>query len=656
MAGTTIGEVNINLRMNLAQFSKDVQDGNSAAANGAKQLGRSMGEGTQQARESRRLLSDEIGIHMPRGLQTFIAEIPGVGTALNAAFQSVAVLALIELIMKAASTLNELKTKAEEFKKGVQESSVTGTQELRKLGEEVLQLEAQFAHLSGHTMEALKDELQLIDMQKLDTITKEFEDLDKTAQKTLDDLKVKGIADFFGMGNNQQVELAKKDLQDITDQVHKLQAAGDFEGIGKALDKRIDELKGQKDVTVENDPHPETTQKALNYEYQQLTQLKAEYTEVNAVSNLHKDIVNKDASQALIKEASAVTDLRIKFQDMVSGFKPDALDKVFDAAEKAENEVRKMAAENPALFKKAFPNDSVDTVIAAMQRFSLQAEDQAMLKALKDINKELEEMGKQKPMPDFGPLQTTLPTLAPGAKTPFSDQVTLQKISAQTLEGQKAAAQEAQKVIDGIETENQKFKDQAAILAQLKQMGNLTEEQFSAAMAKAAADTDKANKQWSNFGEAVGKDIEQTMLFGKSWSDSIKTILTQLIALIVQMTLLKSLQSSMGGGTGAGGFFSGLLGGLFGGKKASGGFVDSSHSYIVGENGPEMFVPSGGGNIVPNGSLSAGGGSTQVNYNIDARGADAGVEQRLREAIKESESRAVARAVITSQEISKRRL
>jgi hypothetical protein len=101
MPGTTIGEVNINLRMNLAQFSKDVQDGNNAAANGAKQLGRSMGEGTHQARESLRLISEELGVHIPRGLQSFITEIPGVGVALNAAFSSVAVLALIELVVKA---------------------------------------------------------------------------------------------------------------------------------------------------------------------------------------------------------------------------------------------------------------------------------------------------------------------------------------------------------------------------------------------------------------------------------------------------------------------------------------------------------------------------------------------------------------------------
>jgi hypothetical protein len=120
--------------------------------------------------------------------------------------------------------------------------------------------------------------------------------------------------------------------------------------------------------------------------------------------------------------------------------------------------------------------------------------------------------------------------------------------------------------------------------------------------------------------------------------------------------LLKNLQSSMGGGTGVGGFFSGLVGGLFGGKKASGGIVDSSHSYIVGENGPEMFTPGTSGNITPNGALMSGGGGTQVNYNIDARGADPGSEHRIKAAIKESEDRAVARAVVTSQEIQKRRL
>ncbi len=53
-------------------------------------------------------------------------------------------------------------------------------------------------------------------------------------------------------------------------------------------------------------------------------------------------------------------------------------------------------------------------------------------------------------------------------------------------------------------------------------------------------------------------------------------------------------------------FFSGL----FGGFKASGGSVDPSKFYVVGEQGPELFVPSGSGSIVPNHAL---GGSAQNN-------------------------------------------
>jgi hypothetical protein len=52
------------------------------------------------------------------------------------------------------------------------------------------------------------------------------------------------------------------------------------------------------------------------------------------------------------------------------------------------------------------------------------------------------------------------------------------------------------------------------------------------------------------------------------------------------------------------------------GFKAIGGPVQSGKPYIVGERGPEMFVPSRSGSIVPNKGL--GGGMT---INVDARGA-----------------------------------
>src|SRR6185369_5983184 len=97
---TTIGEVNINLRMSLAQFKKDVQDGTDAARSGTKAMADDVKANTFEARGTLMLLGEEIGVHIPRHLQSMIASLPGVGPALSAAFSSVAVLALIEVIAK----------------------------------------------------------------------------------------------------------------------------------------------------------------------------------------------------------------------------------------------------------------------------------------------------------------------------------------------------------------------------------------------------------------------------------------------------------------------------------------------------------------------------------------------------------------------------
>ena len=66
----------------------------------------------------------------------------------------------------------------------------------------------------------------------------------------------------------------------------------------------------------------------------------------------------------------------------------------------------------------------------------------------------------------------------------------------------------------------------------------------------------------------------------------------------------------------------GAIDNVFGGGRANGGPVSSGTSYVVGERGPELFVPNTSGKIIPNGG-SAGGGSTinlTVNGAIDAEG------------------------------------
>ena len=53
-------------------------------------------------------------------------------------------------------------------------------------------------------------------------------------------------------------------------------------------------------------------------------------------------------------------------------------------------------------------------------------------------------------------------------------------------------------------------------------------------------------------------------------------------------------------------------------RKAAGGPVMGGTPYIVGEKGPELFMPGRSGTIIPNDAL--GGGTTNVVVNVDASG------------------------------------
>jgi phage-related protein len=68
---------------------------------------------------------------------------------------------------------------------------------------------------------------------------------------------------------------------------------------------------------------------------------------------------------------------------------------------------------------------------------------------------------------------------------------------------------------------------------------------------------------------------------------------------------------------------SGLIDRVFGGARAMGGPVTAGTSYLVGEQGPELFTPGRSGAITPNHSLGGGGGSVinlTVNGAIDPEG------------------------------------
>jgi hypothetical protein len=166
-------------------------------------------------------------------------------------------------------------------------------------------------------------------------------------------------------------------------------------------------------------------------------------------------------------------------------------------------------------------------------------------------------------------------------------------------------------------------------------------------MAKATAAADKGNHAWAQFGQEVGDNILAAAEMKESWGQALASILEDLLKVILQMEVMRALSATGGGG----GIFGSIVGALFGGKRATGGPVYGDQSYLVGENGPELFTPGASGRIEPN----VGGGGNVTNNYIDARGAQAGVSDEIRQALAKTEERAVARAVVTTREIQLRR-
>ena len=108
----------------------------------------------------------------------------------------------------------------------------------------------------------------------------------------------------------------------------------------------------------------------------------------------------------------------------------------------------------------------------------------------------------------------------------------------------------------------------------------------------------------------------------KSLKDSLLGVIKQMARLILQQTLLNALGgfNLFGGGsnTAGGGFgVKPLTSGLnFSGAFADGGRPPVGKAALVGERGPELFIPDRSGTIVPNHAM----GTANVTVNVDASG------------------------------------
>lgn len=118
------------------------------------------------------------------------------------------------------------------------------------------------------------------------------------------------------------------------------------------------------------------------------------------------------------------------------------------------------------------------------------------------------------------------------------------------------------------------------------------------------------------FTSDLSSGLGQALVYGQSLGDALINSIKAAAAELISSQLLKLLG---GGGDGGGGIIGAAfkgLGALFGGGRAAGGPVEPGTTYLVGENRPEMFIPSTRGRIasrVPDGA----GGSQMVRVAVD---------------------------------------
>ncbi|BAQ93292.1 phage tail tape measure protein [uncultured Mediterranean phage uvMED] len=104
-------------------------------------------------------------------------------------------------------------------------------------------------------------------------------------------------------------------------------------------------------------------------------------------------------------------------------------------------------------------------------------------------------------------------------------------------------------------------------------------------------------------------------------ADHFLDMATKIIAYQIKMQALNIGLNLFGGGAGGGGGGGLNIAGIDA-YMADGGSAKAGGSYIVGERGPELFVPNTSGTVVPNNQLG-GGGATNVVVNVDAKGSSA---------------------------------
>ena len=204
-------------------------------------------------------------------------------------------------------------------------------------------------------------------------------------------------------------------------------------------------------------------------------------------------------------------------------------------------------------------------------------------------------------------------------------------------------------IITGVDRATLDYQATLSDLNELFARGMLSQEGYNAAVERAEDafnDTASAGEEWASrmdeITRSAARNIQSSFAdflfdpFEQGLSGMLDSFTETLRRMAAQAAAEQILKGVIGGGG-----LEGILGGIFGGARADGGPVSSGKAYVVGERGPEMFVPGTSGYIVNNETMN----SRSVTQNITINAPNGRVDRATELQVQAAAGRGVAHAM-----------
>ena len=242
--------------------------------------------------------------------------------------------------------------------------------------------------------------------------------------------------------------------------------------------------------------------------------------------------------------------------------------------------------------------------------------DQAILGIRQSTQGQLNEAGFEKSQMGRNPLEKQFASIQENARKAALE---AGRAFSEQFAQEDMGAEDAKKLADGLALIAQRYKDiadaQSANLAMSRTWEQGWAEAFNNYMDNATNAAQRAGEVFGSITQNMNSAIDNFVTTGKfKFGDFARSIIQDLLKIELKAQATALFKSAAGG---LGGLLSGI-GSIFG--FADGGSPPVGKPSIVGEKGPELFVPKTAGTVVPNNAL--GGGQQVVNnnyvYNVSA--------------------------------------